>query len=324
MKYNPKNTLGFYQGTPQFQQLDLSGIPVTVFSAAGLEYRKDWGGGKAHPEDDALTFYTQNHLASIVRSVFTLNEPLPEWAVKVMDAYLDTVAAHTLRNFHYIIAVITREMRHIGQTSDWASKLDEICKIVGENFKTFIKTIKSDDENEAVDYLLQNAHNIPIDLWCQGMVFLFNKTSWGVGSTSYGGKKWGNIAQSALDFVVGKNTMEMMVDVAYTLAHNGAPMYNKGMHYHQQDSTILKTVLDVQRSGQMPEFVLDGETYGVAIPEYLKTLVQLVDKECPGKFGKWVDWVKVEKLGALNNYNSYKAKQLKLHPVAPEVIKSPL
>ena len=50
--------------------------------------------------------------------------------------------------------------------------------------------------------------------------------------------------------LTGTTSMEMLVDTGYTLAHNGGPIFNKGMMYTHYDSHFL-TILDLQRAGQM-------------------------------------------------------------------------
>ena len=55
-------------------------------------------------------------------------------------------------------------------------------------------------------------------------------------------------------FVSGEFSAEMMLDTVWTLAHNGGPIFNKGQFYACTANALR--ILDVQRSGQIPEAVL--------------------------------------------------------------------
>ena len=100
----------------------------------------------------------------------------------------------------------------------------------------------------------------------------------------------------------GKTSMEMMLDTAFTLAHNNGPIFNKGMMYSHYNASNLYRILDVQRSGQIPEMILYdklGTQYNL---EPVKALIKLVQEKVPQAFGTYVDWIKVEALGALHKY----------------------
>jgi len=134
-------------------------------------------------------------------------------------------------------------------------------------------------------------------------------------------------------------TQEMMIDTAYTLAHNNGPMFNKGMLYDHYGNDFKK-ILDVQRSGQIPEFILEGGA------KFLTPLQSSVFNDAltalKGEFGNYVDWYQVEKLGSLikypvektvqdkkygnpaistklDNFNGHDAKQIGVFDIAPGV-----
>jgi len=124
--------------------------------------------------------------------------------------------------------------------------------------------------------------------------------------SSYGGKPWGHIADTLKKLVLGETSPEMFTDTAWTLAHNNGPMFNKGMLYKQYTQSLYK-ILDVQRSGQIPQLVREGGVDGIT--SVVKNVYENCAKVFPEEFSGHVDWFKVEALGALHHYPNEKAKQ---------------
>jgi hypothetical protein len=122
-----------------------------------------------------------------------------------------------------------------------------------------------------------------------------------------------------VSFLTGKTSLEALVDTGYTLAHNTSPIFNKGMMYNTYDHHLI-TVLDVQRSGQMPELLIDPD-FSTFKDAGLESLIKMVWSQYPDKFRGYVDWFKVEELGAVGKYSQYKEAQKKKHPVGPPVQK---
>lgn len=316
MKYKIPGTLAYYQDAPQFKMLDLHAIDTPVFGQATEKYLE--GIELSYPDRDAINFYAINHCASIVMKKFTPNEKLDDWAIEVMDSYMGVLADQGKRNLLYMLSIVTREARHLNQYAtsigdEWWEKLEALS---GKNFKTFVQLIVECNENKAVEAFRKSSPDCTIKEYTQGMVYLFDKGKWGGG---YGGKKWGQIAQCAYEFVVGNTSMEMMVDTAYTLCHNNGPMYNKGMMYQMYES--LSTILDIQRSGQIPELVLDTTKWmSATASDEVAKVVKLVKEQEPNEFGSWIDWRKV--VGIENDphkYSHYFVKQDKAHPAGSPV-----
>lgn len=312
MKYLPQNTLAYFNSAPQYHRHDLSGLPTSVFGASTKKYRMSCG--ESFPNDEALSFYALNHLASIVRKKFTPNEPLPVWAKEVLDTYLTVASGQGLRMLHYVLSICTREMRHLKLAQVSSTWGNEVTAQFGQKFRDFLSSICAVGETEAVNKYMTHPPDVPIGKYIAGLAYGFHKGKWNGG---YGGKKWGEVADACSAFIHGKNSMETLVDTGYTLAHNNGPIFNKGMMYTSYDSAFI-TILDVQRSGQIPDLILDTAQFGVQKTEVAKKAVTLVRQNMPNEFRGWVDWFLVEKLGAVNKYDSYKTQQKKLHPVTVE------
>jgi hypothetical protein len=325
VKYQPKNTLSYFKAAPQFHRIRLAHLPTKAFGESTKLYRKDCG--EVSPDEEALKFYALNHLASLVEKNFTLHEPLPEWAVEVRQKHLEEVVKQGNRMLHYILSICTREMRHIknAETTTAASFWGKLEKAYGKEIREFIFSLKAMTENVAVSTYMDKAPKCSLGNYIAGLAWAFHNGSW---DSNYGGKAWGVVADACVSFVEGKTSLEALVDTGYTLAHNNGPIFNKGMMYAYYSGHFM-TILDVQRSGQIPELFLDKKNYGtseVTNLKEIKDLVKRVQTEYPKEFLGYVSWTKVEKLGALGKYSSWVKEEKvehpeKVEPPKPTVIK---
>lgn len=279
MKFRPTNTLAYFNAAPQTHLHDLSNLPTAVFSEATAKYRKTCG--HTSPTEDAVSFYTLNHAASIIRSAFTANETLPDWAQTIMATYTEVAVAQGERMLHYILSITTREMRHLGSHGK-GDKFGKIGAAAGPVMQAFIEKIVTMDESAAVQYYMNHPPKATIGQYITAMSVGFHKGGWGqAGQCSYGGPKWGQVADAAAAMLTGVTSMEMLVDTGFTLAHNGGPIFNKGMMYGGQDATRLLQILDVQRSGQMLDVMLDSNTLGLPKTAVAVQAVSLIQTHCP-------------------------------------------
>ena len=146
------------------------------------------------------------------------------------------------------------------------------------------------------------------------MKWMFYNSKW---SKGYGGKAWGRVADCLVKFVAGEFTAEMMLDTNWALAHNNGPIFNKGIFY-QYHTPMLKKILDIQRSGQIPEAIIEdnGHVSEYVTPEIFDHASWLKTR-FPASIGDYVDWYKVEHLGAVQSYTSDKIEQSKKYGLSP-------
>jgi hypothetical protein len=293
MKFLPKNTLAYFNDAPQVHQHDFSELPTGVFAESTGIYKKDCD--QTSPNNDAVTFYALNHCASVVRKMFTQNEVLPAWALKIMTMYTDVCMSQGERILHYILCITTRETRHLKSCTpkfwaDVASKFDQ--KSVN-----ILKHISSDgDENTAMNKYIKTPPDMTIGQFVNTLSYAFHHAGSHGWNGSYGGHPWGQVTDAVISYLHGVTSMEMLVDTGYTLAHNGGPIFNKGMMYGHQDTNKLFTVLDVQRSGQMLDLIVATETLGVNKTVEALEAVALIKEHCPTEFQGYVDWKLVDDL----------------------------
>ena len=315
MKFLPTTTLAYCEGSPQKKRFDFTDRPLALIAKATDAYKDSCS--EVSPDVRALEFYACNHYYSRLTGLFTRNEKMPEWAVKLASTYHDVLVEQGERLMHYLLCIIVREARHAPTLS---SSVQNGLKNVGGNvLLDFIVLIRGKSEMGAINNMLKNPPDLGAGRFVRGIEYLFDH-GWGSGvGGSFGGKPWGCISRCLGDFLTGKTSLEMMVDTAYTLAHNNGPMFNKGMMYKQY-STAFKTILDVQRSGQIPELVKykgDHQFMSSISLAGLTAITDLAYEHLPGDFGTYVDWYKVEECGSLVKYPEYKKMQDKKYPKKP-------
>jgi hypothetical protein len=306
----PKDTLAYFEAAPQRVRLNTADRSLGRLCASTKLYKSTCS--EVNPDVRAVEFYATNHYYSLLSSKFTKNEPLPAWAQTLASAYHQTLVEQTERMLHYLICITTREARHLKTYKDHQKKFGELY---GPEFEEFIKSILAVDEHSAITSLLTSPPTMTSGRYFRGIEYLFN-VGWGTGKTSFGGPNWAAVTKPLAEFIEGKISLEMMVDVGYTLAHNNGPIFNKGMMYDSY-TTYFKTLLDVQRAGMMPELIFSRQKYKDMLKLFSPGVCQmtaLAYENMPEQFGQFVDWHKVEDLGALGKYKVY--KDLMPKPVA--------
>lgn len=258
------------------------------------------------PEADALSFYMLNHAVSLVRRVKAEYAPLEEY-LPIVTQYHTMLAMTSTRMFFYLLMICTRETRH--EKSEMSSTFwKKLKELHGAEVCSFHNMIKNTTSSKAVATLQENPPNVSLAKYTEFMVTVFNT---GKFNSSYGGTAWGAIAQCLHSFAQGETSAEVMVDTAFTLCHNNGPIFNKGMLYETYTNDLYK-ILDVQRSGQIPQLIAEGKVTGAKGVYVLKTY-KMCKSILGEEFGGYVDWFKVETLGALKSYTLEQNTQVTQH-----------
>lgn len=295
----PRNTLAYWlKGRALGAHLDRR--YHTVVSSAKACNATGWMGSTPNPIKEAVQFYLLNHATAEISAKFEAMEPLPEPELKLVSHYVETGSAIAMRLYFYILLITAREARHNKSGSMSAkvqSKFLEDYPLLNEGqagvIYSFLKGFP-DSSGSALSTLHAINPTIQLGPFVKMMQLVYYNCSW---SSSYGGPKWGNIADCLYRFVTGEWTAEMLADTAYTLAHNCAPIFNKGMLYSTPNTAELVRVLDVQRAGMIPQFVAsEGSNYLDAKD------AKIVNAALPGFISGTVDWQKVQDLGAVGHY----------------------
>lgn len=258
------------------------------------------------PDSEAIAFYALNQIIGLMAGKFTANEKLPAWGERAVDLYCKELISQHRRLFIYTFLVASREWRHLKNLDLTSSKVTT-SHLYPAGMKALHPHIKDSHDEATLNSWLKMVPEVHIEKYCAALTHSFNTGSWGGG---YGGKPWGMISQTLQRYVGGEISAEVFIDTAYTLAHNNGPMFNKGMLYEMYTGAFKK-VLDIQRSGQVCEGLIEGEC-----PCNTKTVIDIkaiiADAKSTLGIGEYVDWYKVEDLGgALVQSGTYAAKKAK-------------
>lgn len=274
-------------------QKSLKDMPLSDFAKMYREskvqhYLKSKEGDvKSKPEVDAISFYLMNHGMALISQKYMEHEPLGPLA-SLVEQYHEVIGIKTIRMFYYLILICTRESRHAQNRTKLHQKYPKIAKFHGN----------LNSSSQAPEYWSQSPPEVTLGEYANFLVDVFTMCSYNGG---YGGKKWAEVATPLREYVNGNITAEMMMDTAYTLAHNNGPIFNKGMLFHMYDGAEILRILDVQRAGMIPQLVASKGSPFVR-PEHTK-FQQTVEKALGASFGGTVDWLMVMKLGAKGNYH---------------------
>lgn len=285
----PKNTLSHQLARPLCSAADMSWVPVAVTAKRANELLNVYKNTKKDPVEEALRFYLLQHAMAIVRQRKELDEPLGEYE-EIAELYHSECSEIAMRIFLYLFIITTREFRHgaVGCHATLGTKF-------GSEIVEFRTKIKNNSCGGVVPTLFNKPPEMTLGKFVEAVEWTFNHGKFGGG---YGGKPWGNITSVLRRYVYGEFTAEMMLDTAFTLAHNNGTMFNKGYGWNHPHKSALLTVLDVQASGQIPNLCWDYRNSAVPnTPDIPASVMALYDKltEIIGpEFKKYVDWCKVK------------------------------
>lgn len=312
-----QGTLAYYKAQPLFKASSMAHVRVKQAAAVAREYLKTCG--MRQPESEAVTFYTGNAIFAELLKKFAPEETLPQWADELARTYVSLSSKAAQRLAIYLLLIITRESRHVH-----GNIFPEMEKKHGMMYQKFNSGLHGHGSMEAKDYFVANAPDMSLGDYARAISWTFNyqnsETQHKNFGGSFGGYKWGVIADVFKEMVEGKLSPEMVTDVSWALCHNGGPIFNKGMSYKHYDHADIIRILDVQRSGQMCEFVHAG---GEPTSAHAIDMVQVFRANMPGVFGDKVDWVKVMAAGAEGSYSHLIVKPVEVPKPAPEPVVKP-
>lgn len=308
---DPTDTLAYHSSRVLSQNRNMSAVPCSIVAKAVNGFMDNDKDQATRPETDALEFYGMNHGVALIASRRGQHEPLSPAEQTFVNDYHRIMCQKAVRAFYYLVLICTRESRHVhdGQAFD-----KSLLSTWGAQISGFNHMIRHTGSMQAANGFRHKPPNATLGEYVKSLAWIFYK---GKFNGAYGGKKWGAVTDCLVRFVTGEFTAEMMLDTVWTLVHNGGPIFNKGMMYATQHNHILARILDIQRSGQVPEAAMtDAACKGFVTPG-LQNRMSWLKQEFPDKIGNYVDWYLVEALGSVNKWQADKMAQDKLHGVSP-------
>ncbi len=310
-----KDTLAYFKARPLFQLRNMAAMPVAGASQSIRVYEQHLTTQEALVEPAAVEFYFMNHAFAEVSRRYDVNEPLPASVQWVCDNYVMLANALAVRMTYYLLLICTREVRHL-KSGPYKTAL---ATKHGEAFANFVKNLPH-DSTAAANRLRNSPPDMLLGDYTKALAHTFHK---GLYNSSYGGPKWGVIADVLDNFVHGRISAEVMLDTAWTLAHNTSPIFNKGMLWAHYTADLVK-ILDVQRAGMMPQLlndIVNGDAKITNVGSYQKTLWEKVADALGEPMKGYVDWARVMKLGAVKQYPKELAAQVQKHGPSPDMAK---
>lgn len=304
----PKNTLAYQRkGRPLALKRNLGDLPVTGTIAPMKQFASMYG-SKNKPETEALWFYMANHAVHEIEMRFDPEEPLSPEIVSVLDDYNKRASVIAARAFYYLLLITCRESRHCKKKSEIKP---HVTNSWGADAMKGIEHYPDHADIGAVCSVFQQ-HTPTSNLRQITESVRYSFYTPGAYHSGYGGKAWGKVSDCLVAYVNGDYTAEMMLDTVWTLCHNNGPIFNKGMLYATHGSSLTE-ILDVQRSGQIPQLVMTGQQ--VASKSYVTSemvdfahrIAKLFPDSEAFRADALVDWHKVEALGAVHKYGQYKS-----------------
>lgn len=310
---DPNDTLAYHQSRVLCQHRDMSSVDLATVVEAMKSFKAADQEPSTSPDSEAVEFYTMNHLLAMIGENRAPLEPLAKFELDLVEHYHTRMNAKAMRAFYYLLVICTREARH---NKSLKSSLPVMVHDFGSVTAHWFANIKG-SEHDIHEMLKINPPATTIGNFVDCIRWQFYNSSWTPG---YGGKAWGAVTDCLCRFVHGEFTAEMMLDTIWTLCHNNGPIFNKG-HFYSHYSGDLVRILDIQRSGQMPEAVLSDKIAKFA-PSWLSTMVINANAHFGGKIGSYVDWYVVEALGSVHKYPSDKSLQIEKHGQSPAAAKA--
>lgn len=282
-----------YRKRPHTTNQNFDGVLVSDLVQSIAKWRSQQSVELAIPEDLAIQFYLTNSAVAALQLKLESQQPLTPVQTWVMDTYYQALTDIGLRCFFYTFLICTREARH----GNYKAVAADLNKTYGHDI-SFFNSIP-DDPDAIMAHLGASLWTSKFSLkqFTQLLVQAFED---GIFGSSYGGAKWAEVARPLRDFVNGLTTMEMFCDTVWTLAHNGGPIFNKGMMFKGYKLAHLVKILDVQRAGMIPSLVEFDESVFVTASHHEFLIKARVDL---AEFGTTkIDWQKVVELGAVGGY----------------------
>ena len=250
MATSQQDTLRYQlENRPGLLKRSFYNMPVEAVSKSIAAFKQSHS-KKTHPEHDAISFYLYNDAMARVLERVSMDEPLGPY-LPICDEYHRILNVKGMRLAYYILIISTRESRHLKSHSN-SSLINNLKDKFGYDLVNWILEMPDHAQQAMSRFINSPPAGALLGNYVTVLHEIFYKGSW---SSAYGGKNWANVVRPLLHVVNGEWNIEMLLDVGFSLAHNGGPIFNKGMFYETYNGSQLKKILDHQAAGQIPQMI---------------------------------------------------------------------
>lgn len=273
----------------EFQSRALS-VPVNQSKTSMAKAMKAMGSLKATldttpapvADTEAIKFYMLNHAVALIYQKVGPDDQLGDFR-PVVETYYREATQMAARMLCYLTFITTREARHVHSHSAGVNYKQMVNKFGPE--ATDFLTKKWPGEDGIAHALVKSPPHTTLGNYMLALADIFYTPKW---SGAYGGPAWGNVTDCLSRYVFGAASAEATLDTAWTLAHNGGPIFNKPLLYSHYTKGLMR-MLDIQACGQIPQWVNEAYEHEKTITPEVKELWGICEAVLP-EFGDPVDW----------------------------------
>lgn len=288
----PNRTLYTALNNPLLNKYSFADVRCSELAKEIKDYQKKVS-KQPTPEEQALLFYMSNHGFHLIKSKYKELEYLPQEVYSLVNDHIKTTNDIAKRLFYYIILISIEEGHFIPKQGDHF--YDYMEQNFGPDFGKYSRNHFSGD------LLSFGSLDLSMGAFLKGVRATFDFGKWQGG---FGGKPWGNIVGLSASVCNGRESFEMMADHAFSLCHNNGSMFNKG-HLYSMYSSFIYDILDIQASGQIPNWINENRSNKFVTSQVLK-LHDRYAKIFPEDFTAPLDKQKVINSGKVRKDNEQK------------------
>jgi hypothetical protein len=295
MYANPARTLDEHRQRPLFKTRDISTAKVSDIAAQSYAFCQK--SKKVSIGETAVLFYFFNHAASLASQQAARSNKLEPLQAALFDAYCQEGNAIGVRMFHDIFFMLNAmasfthpepgqiDMIEHDYGADCGELLREICGLHGNNTWW---TPAFDKSGLALKALKETKTDVDLGRWVDTLTLLLD---WRQRELAYG-PLWADVSRMFGKFVNGGKSLEALIDTSFTFCHCNGSFFEKG-HLFEPVGNALFDVLDVQRSGQIPQMVFERKC--ISSPRIVELGREFAELD-PSVFAARVNWGNVKKV----------------------------
>lgn len=260
-----ENSIKLYECNPLFLKIDMSNVP---FSEMAKVIRKISKNKNPYPETDALRFYLYNHGFHLIKQKYNGLSELPPDITDFVKVHIKSTTEIGKRMLAHTIVSTICEMDYLDNQGD--PYYQTLSDSYGEDFSKFMKKIHDTNRWNDFDNLKSTCGQLT-----SGLVSAFAFSDWAYK------KPWTRICSLPSQCISGDISLESFTDQSFSLTHWGGSILNK-CHLYQCCTDVLYHLLDVQDSGQIPQWI-NKNMNSKYVSSEIKEMYNILKKHFPNE-----------------------------------------
>lgn len=256
-----RQTIDALKARPVFQKRDLTQAPMSEIAVKMEAFAKKHGRNE-NIENATTLFYLSSHGFHCIEASLAPSEELSGAKEALALEHVTRLNLMALRMFYYILTISAEEAAFGEAKND--GLFDFIQEETSASAAKWIKGVMRGGGRSGGFF--SGVGDATAGECVKALEMCFRFARW---SPGFGGLPWAQIAETAGEVIRGDNSLELMVDKAFTLCHNNGAIFNKGHYFTHYPSTFYQ-LLDIQASGQMPGAIFSK----VALPGLSSTVAK--------------------------------------------------